>query len=91
MGVNVVWLDTDALKAKFPSMNVSGLGAARTNGAFIAGALSGFGTMAACATGALCAAWVNGTSLPDFAPRLSLSRYDDENSSSAIRILEFFE
>jgi FAD-dependent oxidoreductase domain-containing protein 1 len=28
LGVNVVWLDPDALKAKFPSMNVSDLGAA---------------------------------------------------------------
>ena len=55
------------------------IGPMRTKGAFIAGALSGFGTMAACATGALCAAWVHGTELPDFARSLALSRYDDEN------------
>ena len=54
------------------------IGPTQTDGVFIAGALSGFGTMAACGTGALCAAWVHGTSLPEFAPRLSLSRYDDE-------------
>lgn len=54
------------------------IGPMQTNGAFIAGALSGFGTMAACATGALCAAWVHGARRPDFASRLSLSRYDDE-------------
>ena len=54
------------------------IGPMRTEGAFIAGALSGFGTMAACATGALCAAWVHGAELPDFARSLALSRYDDE-------------
>jgi glycine/D-amino acid oxidase-like deaminating enzyme len=54
------------------------IGPTRTDGVFIAGALSGFGTMAACGTGALCAAWINGTLLPEFAPRLGLSRYEDE-------------
>ena len=55
------------------------IGPMRTKGAFVAGALSGFGTMAACATGALCAAWVQGAELPDFARSLALSRYDDES------------
>jgi glycine/D-amino acid oxidase-like deaminating enzyme len=55
------------------------IGPMKTKGAFVAGALSGFGTMAACATGELCASWVRGATRPEFAGRLSLSRYDDEN------------
>lgn len=46
-------------------------------GAFVAGALSGFGTMSACATGELCAAWICGGKRPDYADSLSLSRYQD--------------
>ncbi len=33
--------------------------------------------MAACAAGRLCAAWINGERLPDYAGTLSLARYDD--------------
>ncbi|MDM7945623.1 MAG: hypothetical protein QUV20_04755 [Oceanibaculum nanhaiense] len=40
-------------------------------------ALSGFGTMAACAAGELCAAWLAGESLPHYAQGFSLARYDD--------------
>ena len=54
------------------------IGPMKTEGAYVAGALSGFGTMAACATGALCARWVYGETLPGFARRLSLARYDDK-------------
>ena len=61
------------------------IGPMKTEGAFIAGALSGFGTMAACATGALCASWVQGSTRPEFAGRLSLSRYDDENFMEQLR------
>jgi glycine/D-amino acid oxidase-like deaminating enzyme len=50
----------------------------RTPGAFIAGALSGFGTMTACATGALCAAWVAGAPVPRYASALTMARYDDQ-------------
>ncbi len=53
------------------------IGAMRTPGAFMAGALSGFGTMAACATGACCAAWAAGADLPPYAHALSPGRYDD--------------
>lgn len=53
------------------------IGPMRTPGAFIAGALSGFGSMAACATGRLCAAWLNGSPLPDYARALSSERYAD--------------
>ncbi|PIE16254.1 MAG: FAD-dependent oxidoreductase [Rhodobacterales bacterium] len=48
-------------------------------GAFMNCALSGFGTMAACAAGELCAATMVGADLPDYAAELSLSRYDDAN------------
>jgi glycine/D-amino acid oxidase-like deaminating enzyme len=54
------------------------IGPMRTSGAFVAGALSGFGTMAACATGALSAQWISGGELPEFARALSLSRYGDK-------------
>lgn len=54
------------------------IGPMATEGAFVAGALSGYGTMGACATGALVAAWVLGGTLPDFARALSLARYDDK-------------
>lgn len=47
------------------------------NGAFVVGALSGFGSMSACAAGALCASWISGGYLPDYAGALSLARYDD--------------
>jgi D-arginine dehydrogenase len=53
------------------------IGPMRTAGAFIVGALSGFGTMAACAAGALCARWIDGQALPAYATPLSLERYRD--------------
>ena len=54
------------------------VGAMRTPGAFMAGALSGFGTMAATATGELCAAAVAGAPMPEYAGSLGLRRYDDQ-------------
>ncbi|MGI9238860.1 MAG: FAD-dependent oxidoreductase, partial [Woeseiaceae bacterium] len=44
---------------------------------FVVGALSGFGSMSACAAGQLCAAWVCGGELPAYAEHLSLARYED--------------
>lgn len=44
-------------------------------GAYMACGLSGHGTMAACATGELLAAWIAGTELPDYAEPFSLARY----------------
>ncbi|HLI13815.1 MAG TPA: FAD-binding oxidoreductase [Alphaproteobacteria bacterium] len=55
------------------------IGPMATKDAYIAGALSGYGTMAACATGALVAAWVHGEPLPGFARPLSLARYGDKS------------
>lgn len=54
------------------------IGPMRTEGAFLAAALSGYGSMAACATGALCAAWVAGKPVPAYATKLALSRYADQ-------------
>ncbi|MBM3571589.1 MAG: FAD-binding oxidoreductase [Alphaproteobacteria bacterium] len=51
------------------------IGPLATPGAFVAGALSGFGTMSACAAGELCAAWVCGGALPGYAKDLSLARH----------------
>ena len=46
-------------------------------GAFMNCAHSGFGTMAACAGGELCAAWTAGAPLPGYAKEFSLRRYED--------------
>ncbi|MBR0932211.1 FAD-binding oxidoreductase [Bradyrhizobium jicamae] len=54
------------------------LGAARTPGVFLATALSGYGTMGACAAGDLCARAVVGAPVPAFARSLSLARYEDK-------------
>jgi glycine/D-amino acid oxidase-like deaminating enzyme len=51
----------------------------KTRSAYVAGALSGYGTMGACAAGALCAAWVRDAARPAFASQLSLARYDDKD------------
>lgn len=53
------------------------IGRMKTPGAFIAGALSGFGSMTACAAGALTAAWVAGKPIPAYARSLSSDRYTD--------------
>jgi D-arginine dehydrogenase len=53
------------------------IGAMRTPGAYVAGALSGYGTMSACAAGDLLARSVVGAELPAFARSLSLARYED--------------
>lgn len=46
-------------------------------GAYVIGALSGYGIMAAMAAGELLAAHITGGALPDYAPDFLLSRYDD--------------
>lgn len=61
------------------------IGPMRTPGAFIAGALSGFGTMAACSTGALCAAWIADGDLPVYARALSPGRYADNALMGELR------
>ena len=44
------------------------------DGAYVVGALSGFGSMAACAAGKLCAAHIGGGNLPSYAQDFSLER-----------------
>lgn len=53
------------------------IGPSSTPGAFIAGALSGFGTMAACMSGSICADWVAGGKLVPYAHALSMARYSE--------------
>jgi len=48
------------------------------DGAYMNCAMSGFGTMAACAAGELCAATMAGENLPSYAKEFSLERYRDE-------------
>lgn len=55
------------------------------DGAFMNCAMSGFGTMAACAAGELCAAWITGTDLPDYAKGFSLERREDAALMAALR------
>jgi glycine/D-amino acid oxidase-like deaminating enzyme len=46
-------------------------------GAYIIGALSGYGLMSACGAGDLLAAHITGSPLPAYAPAFSLARYQD--------------
>ena len=55
------------------------IGPCGPDGSFIVGALSGFGSMSACAAGELCAAWFRGDRLPDYSGPLSLARYEDKS------------
>jgi sarcosine oxidase, subunit beta len=53
------------------------VGSMGLEGAYVVGAVSGYGIMSACAVGELLAAHVTGDELPDYAPAFALSRYDD--------------
>lgn len=57
--------------------NLPLIGPLGVDGAFTVSALSGFGTMVACAAGELCAKWITGASLPEYARALHPSRYQD--------------
>ena len=46
-------------------------------GAYVIGAVSGYGIMSACGVGELLASHVTGRQLPDYASAFALSRYDD--------------
>jgi glycine/D-amino acid oxidase-like deaminating enzyme len=52
---------------------------------FMACAMSGFGTMAACGSGELCADWVAGDDLPSYAADFSLSRYQRPELMQTLR------
>lgn len=51
-------------------------------GAFMACALSGHGTMAACATGDLLAHWMTGAMLPAYGKAFSFSRHADGGNAA---------
>ena len=51
------------------------VGPSQTPGVFLAAALSGYGTMSACAAGDICARCIVGAPIPEFAKPLSLTRY----------------
>ena len=54
-------------------------------GAFMNCAMSGFGTMAACAAGELAAAWVTDSGRQDYARHFSLERYEDAGLMQTLR------
>lgn len=53
------------------------IGPMDNSGAYVVGALSGFGSMSACAAGSLCADWICGGELPEYAQAFKLNRYQD--------------
>jgi hypothetical protein len=53
------------------------IGRLPVEGAYVMGALSGFGVMAGCGAGDLLAAHLTGSKLPHYAPAFSLERYED--------------
>jgi glycine/D-amino acid oxidase-like deaminating enzyme len=55
-------------------------------GAFLHGALSGFGLMASSATAELLAAHITGDALPDYAPAFDLRRYDDSDYLRSLQL-----
>lgn len=57
--------------------NLPLIGPLGVENAFTISALSGYGTMAACAAAELCAQWIGGSAPPDYALYLSPNRYGD--------------
>lgn len=57
--------------------NLPLIGPLETQGAFVAGAVSGYGIMSACAAGEALAARVTGAALPPYAAAFHPSRFDD--------------
>lgn len=55
------------------------IGPLDNEGAFVIGALSGFGSMAACAAGKLCAMHICGSELPAYTTNLSLERFKNSD------------
>jgi glycine/D-amino acid oxidase-like deaminating enzyme len=53
------------------------IGTLPVDGAYIVGALSGYGVMASQAAGELVSAYITGSDLPEYAPSFALARYDD--------------
>lgn len=64
------------------------IGPLGVDGAFTVSALSGYGTMAAAAAGALCSAWVTGAPLPHYARHFHPERMADPEIVAEIRQIE---
>ena len=64
------------------------IGPMQAPGAFVAGALSGYGSMAACATGSICAAWVMGGRIPEYARSLSPERRSNAGLMAQLAALD---
>lgn len=64
------------------------IGASEIPGFYLATAMSGFGTMAACATGELLALQITGRELPDYAEGLSPDRYQNAVLMAEIEALQ---
>jgi sarcosine oxidase, subunit beta len=54
------------------------------DGAYVIGAVSGYGIMSACGVGELLAAHVSGAPLPSHAAAFELARYDDPDYQSKL-------
>ncbi len=57
-------------------------------GAYVIGALSGYGIMSCCAAGELLAAHVSGSALPDYASAFLFSRYSDPEYLKSLSLLD---
>jgi glycine/D-amino acid oxidase-like deaminating enzyme len=64
------------------------IGPLEVEGSFAVAALSGFGTMAACAAGELCAAWMTDAPLPGYARNFHPNRYSDPGIMTEISKIE---
>ena len=64
------------------------IGPLDVEGSFAVAALSGFGTMAACAAGELCAAWMTDKPLPGYARNFHPDRYSDPEIMTEISQIE---
>lgn len=64
------------------------IGPSATPGVFVVAALSGYGTMSACAAGDLCARAIVGAPAPQFAKSLSLARYQCDDLMAELRRAE---
>jgi glycine/D-amino acid oxidase-like deaminating enzyme len=62
------------------------IGKLPVKGAYIIGALSGFGVMAGCGAGELLAAHLTGSKLPHYAPAFSLERYKDPKYQKLLEV-----
>jgi glycine/D-amino acid oxidase-like deaminating enzyme len=61
------------------------VGPSLTPGVFLAAALSGYGTMSACAAGDICARFVVGAPTPKFAKSLTVARYKEQDLMTALQ------